>query len=456
MAATSATVAVSGNVVVGITSSGMTVTGVVSGTSFTGNGANLANITGANVSGQVANAAYATSAGFATVANSANSVALANVVGAGNIASINLNGNAGQVLAGDGNWVTSGGGNVAYADVAGEAYSVDGANVSGQVANAASADVALSVAGANVSGQVSSAASADVALSVAGANVSGTVGAASVAYSVDAANVSGQVSSAASADVALSVDGANVSGNVAIADLSYSVDGANVTGTVANATFAATAGTAQSVSRSNVSGVTGIGGQVQFNTVAGNLTSSERYWFGANGAGGLNVSRDNNPGTIIAGYSYMNGTAPATMFFSRARGTKAAPLPVQVGDRIFSTLGQIYTGTGSATADGITGWSPATNSAAISIDVTGLPLSNTGTYSSRLRFTASNAVTNSTVSMDFNDDGSLNVQRLRVTQPVIPASASDTGTYGEITFDANYVYICVAPDTWKRSPLTTW
>jgi hypothetical protein len=194
MAATSATVAVSGNVVVGITSSGMTVTGVVSGTSFTGNGANLANITGANVSGQVANAAsadvalsvaganvsgavanatfatsadsavtattatnagtaasatFATSAGSATVADSANSVALANVVGAGNIASINLNGNAGQVLAGDGSWATVASGDANYANFAGEAYSVSGSNVTGQVANAASADIALAVGSSN-------------------------------------------------------------------------------------------------------------------------------------------------------------------------------------------------------------------------------------------------------------------------------------------------------------------
>jgi hypothetical protein len=57
---------------------------------LTGDGYQLSNITGANVSGEV---------GFAAVANS---VALANVSGAGNIASINIDGDASTVLYGNG------------------------------------------------------------------------------------------------------------------------------------------------------------------------------------------------------------------------------------------------------------------------------------------------------------------------------------------------------------------
>lgn len=37
-----------------------------------------------------------------------------------------------------------------------------------------------------------------------------------------------------------------------------------------------------------------------------------------------------------------------------------------------------------------------------------------------------------------------------------PSSATDTGTLGEIRYDTNYMYVCVATNTWKRSPLTTW
>jgi hypothetical protein len=37
-----------------------------------------------------------------------------------------------------------------------------------------------------------------------------------------------------------------------------------------------------------------------------------------------------------------------------------------------------------------------------------------------------------------------------------PTSASDTGAAGTITWDSSYVYVCIATDTWKRSPLSSW
>jgi cephalosporin-C deacetylase-like acetyl esterase len=37
-----------------------------------------------------------------------------------------------------------------------------------------------------------------------------------------------------------------------------------------------------------------------------------------------------------------------------------------------------------------------------------------------------------------------------------PASASAACTAGTINYDADYLYICVATDTWKRSAIATW
>ena len=37
-----------------------------------------------------------------------------------------------------------------------------------------------------------------------------------------------------------------------------------------------------------------------------------------------------------------------------------------------------------------------------------------------------------------------------------PTTASSTGTAGDIRYDADYVYICIATDTWKRAALATW
>jgi hypothetical protein len=35
-------------------------------------------------------------------------------------------------------------------------------------------------------------------------------------------------------------------------------------------------------------------------------------------------------------------------------------------------------------------------------------------------------------------------------------STTASGTAGQISYDANYIYICIAPGNWKRSALTTW
>lgn len=37
-----------------------------------------------------------------------------------------------------------------------------------------------------------------------------------------------------------------------------------------------------------------------------------------------------------------------------------------------------------------------------------------------------------------------------------PSSATDTGEAGEIRITSDYIYVCVATDTWKRSALSTW
>jgi hypothetical protein len=37
-----------------------------------------------------------------------------------------------------------------------------------------------------------------------------------------------------------------------------------------------------------------------------------------------------------------------------------------------------------------------------------------------------------------------------------PSSATDTGRLGEIRYTADYIYVCVAANTWKRVALSTW
>ena len=37
-----------------------------------------------------------------------------------------------------------------------------------------------------------------------------------------------------------------------------------------------------------------------------------------------------------------------------------------------------------------------------------------------------------------------------------PVSSTALGTTGQISWDANYIYVCVNTNTWKRVALTTW
>jgi hypothetical protein len=45
---------------------------------------------------------------------------------------------------------------------------------------------------------------------------------------------------------------------------------------------------------------------------------------------------------------------------------------------------------------------------------------------------------------------------LILCSPTVPGSAGDTGATGQVSWDANFIYVCVATNTWKRAALSTW
>jgi len=45
---------------------------------------------------------------------------------------------------------------------------------------------------------------------------------------------------------------------------------------------------------------------------------------------------------------------------------------------------------------------------------------------------------------------------IRIRKSKTPASSSAPGHVGEMAWDNGYLYICVAPNTWKRASLTSW
>jgi hypothetical protein len=388
-------------------------------TANTANSATVANsansVAGANVTGTVANATFATTAGSATtagtvttsaqpnitsigtlsnlnvsntittnnlvvtgnfsvgnlVANNANyanfageafDVALANVSGAGNIASINIDGSGSNVLYGNGIFAPAATGNVAnanYANFAGNAFSVDGGNVVGAVANATFAldagnaniaNIAYSVDAANVTGlgniatinldgNVSNLLTGNgtfVAIPTGGANAN-YANFAGNAFSVDGGNVVGAV---ANATFALDA------GNANIANVAYSVDGANVSGAVANATFALDAGNANianiaySVDAANVSGLGNIA-TINLDGNASNFLDGTGNFVAA--PGGANANYANFAGQVIDA-TQSNITSVGNLTALTVTGTLT-------GNAI--TWSNLLTYTGSGTSDKI-------------------------------------------------------------------------------------------------------
>ncbi len=102
------------------------------------------------------------------------------------------------------------------------------------------------------------------------------------------------------------------------------------------------------------------------------------------------------------------------------------------------------------------GGATASQSADLAFDV-----ATSGVLTERMRMTSNgNLLIGKTA-----DD---NVNKLQVSGTVVsaqyklsalntaPDSSTAPGTLGEIRFDENYMYVCVATNTWKRCPLTTW
>jgi hypothetical protein len=63
-----------------------------------------------------------------------------------------------------------------------------------------------------------------------------------------------------------------------------------------------------------------------------------------------------------------------------------------------------------------------------------------------------------TTSPTVSGTGKLHVagNTMRLETPRTPSSSSEACNQGEISWDANYVYVCVAASTWRRSAITAW
>jgi hypothetical protein len=60
------------------------------------------------------------------------------------------------------------------------------------------------------------------------------------------------------------------------------------------------------------------------------------------------------------------------------------------------------------------------------------------------------------VALDVNGGMRIQSDSIAVQNSKTPSSASDTGQAGQICWDTNYLYVCVALNTWKRIALSSW
>jgi hypothetical protein len=55
-----------------------------------------------------------------------------------------------------------------------------------------------------------------------------------------------------------------------------------------------------------------------------------------------------------------------------------------------------------------------------------------------------------TAKLDINSDA------LRLRTAKTPATSTSVGNQGDMCWDANYIYVCIATNTWKRTAIATW
>lgn len=63
---------------------------------------------------------------------------------------------------------------------------------------------------------------------------------------------------------------------------------------------------------------------------------------------------------------------------------------------------------------------------------------------------------NQTGNQDTSGNAATATVATRVSDAAAPASATATGTAGEVRYDSSFIYVCVATNTWVRSALATW
>ena len=254
----------------------------------------------------------------------------------------------------------------------------------------------------------------------------------------------------------------SISGSTTIQGASLSVDGAVTAGSLTDGTATISTGAVSGVTTINASGLITAGSLTDGTATisAGAITGGTSYSgsttiqgaslsvSGSATAGGLQIL-DGSGGLIFsasAGASYAglagNGVVSRrTVTISGSSDTGLLVDSTFNGGVGIGTIGIIlagHTGGGAHTArlhsDGSISGSA------------GLTMGTTGVFGSDVGI----RTTTPTEALDINSDA------IRIRTAQTPASAAATGTAGMVCWDSNYIYVCIATDTWKRVAIGTW
>ena len=67
------------------------------------------------------------------------------------------------------------------------------------------------------------------------------------------------------------------------------------------------------------------------------------------------------------------------------------------------------------------------------------------------------SATNTTISTDLGIVGDTTLAtELFLPAPTVPPASASPGAVGQISWDTNFIYVCTAPNVWKRTPIATW
>lgn len=204
-------------------------------------------------------------------------------------------------------------------------------------------------------------------------------------------------------------------------------------------------------------------GSLVFADVNGNLSqdNSNLFWDNTNKRMGIGTNAPEAQLELAGNGSvdfhvtrYQNNSSSPTNRQRKARGTMASPANVQSGDNLGNFSFNGYAGGFVSPAIMRAVVNGTVTTGIVPADLFFSTMNASGSVVERLRILFSGEVgigtTVPTAKLDINGD------TLRLRTAKTPASSGASGNQGDMCWDSDYEYRCVATNTWKRIALTTF